>query len=411
MIINPIKTILKMKKLILLLILIATMSVVNHSAYATLKRLNNNPGVVADYTNIDDALNGQSTWDTLYVEPSATTYLITQTFSFGENPDLSDFVSGYLEAWGKVIIGNGYDFDNGNLNYTPPPLQNIKLPSKIGAALDFASLGLPGQNSQYLRISNMCTCIGLTFVNEVRQMDLITPFNFHSIYDINLISCKFEMGINFRISSQKLLSVNDIKIRKCFCEGIYFFNGMSKGTLEIDNFIIENNIIRGTANSIILVDDSMDVNGLIVRNNVFTKAFYCKSAYCANNIFLDTDTAHYFFKDNNLKNNIFVAPSFSITNTANAVNNQFNIDPNLLFIPLNIFGGPDAEYYLASGSPAIGAGVPNGSIPVDCGAFGGPDPYRLSGIPPFPTIYSLSTPTVIPAGTNMNLTISTRSNQ
>lgn len=402
MIINPIKTILKMKKSILLLILIATMIVVNHSAYATLKRLNNNLGVVADYTNIDDALNGQSTWDTLYVEPSATNYdIITNTCPGGFG--ISAFVQGFLNAPNKVILGNGYFLDNSNIGYVSPELQDNSFSSKIGA-------NVSGQSLQSIRIGNNTTCIGLNFQTTIRQQNLQSPYK---LENINLTSCLFIEEVIF-ITTQNIANTNttvsNIQLRKCFLTGGVRFQLQDiLNYFNVNNFVCENNIILGVTQSIGIY--SALTTDVVIRNNVCTKGYYCKGAYCANNIFLNTDTTQYFFQDNNVKNNIFSAPAFSPINVANFVNNQFNISSSLLFEPLNVVGGPDADFYLVSGSPAIGAGVPNGSMPVDCGAFGGPDPYKLSGIPPFPTIYSLTTPPVIPAGTNMNLTISTRSNQ
>ncbi|WP_315820967.1 hypothetical protein [Paraflavitalea speifideaquila] len=47
----------------------------------------------------------------------------------------------------------------------------------------------------------------------------------------------------------------------------------------------------------------------------------------------------------------------------------------------------------------------------DCGAFGGNDPYKLSGIPAIPSIYLLTVPASIPSGSSsMNVTFSTRNN-
>ena len=48
----------------------------------------------------------------------------------------------------------------------------------------------------------------------------------------------------------------------------------------------------------------------------------------------------------------------------------------------------DAKWKLKTGSPAIGAGVSG----VDCGAFGGPTPYVLSGVPNLPHIYEATIP-------------------
>lgn len=67
---------------------------------------------------------------------------------------------------------------------------------------------------------------------------------------------------------------------------------------------------------------------------------------------------------------------------------------------------------LKAGSPALAAGLTVGTVVTpDCGAFGATDPYKLSGIPNIPSIYTLTVPVSIPAGTNsMNVTISTRNN-
>lgn len=84
--------------------------------------------------------------------------------------------------------------------------------------------------------------------------------------------------------------------------------------------------------------------------------------------------------------------------------NQQNVAWNTIF---NLTGSWDGKYALKTGSPAVGAGVGG----IDCGIFGGPSPYRLSGIPAMPTIYSISSPQgTIPSGNTIQIDISTRSN-
>ena len=51
----------------------------------------------------------------------------------------------------------------------------------------------------------------------------------------------------------------------------------------------------------------------------------------------------------------------------------------------------DSTYYLMPNSPAIGAGY-NG---VDCGIFGGPTPYVLSGLPSRPWVYEFMAPPAV----------------
>ena len=70
----------------------------------------------------------------------------------------------------------------------------------------------------------------------------------------------------------------------------------------------------------------------------------------------------------------------------------------------------DQAYQLSAGSPAIGAGIPNGATPVDCGAFGGPNTYKLSGIPAIPSIYELQVPPSATTTTDMLINMKSRSN-
>jgi len=76
----------------------------------------------------------------------------------------------------------------------------------------------------------------------------------------------------------------------------------------------------------------------------------------------------------------------------------------------NIFtltGSTDAQYTLKAGSPAIGAGIGG----TNCGIFGGSTPYKLSGIPSVPTLYSISSPQGnTPTLNTVQINISTRSN-
>ncbi|MBK8685515.1 MAG: hypothetical protein IPN26_11225 [Bacteroidetes bacterium] len=375
-----------MKKSILLLILIATMIVVNHSAYATLKRLNNNPGVVADYATLVAAIAGKSTWDTLYVEPSNIAYMVNST-------DVGSSIA-FLDVPGKVLIGNGYFLD--------PTIPNSIQANKMGSYISTTQIGL--------KVSNGTTCIGLTFGSTF----FFNKFG-GQVYNIKIISCRLG-GVsfynNFTVQGApgSVINYTNIILHKNYIEGSISAssNTLIDSSSVFNGISIQNNIIGG---NIYLSPFFFVNNNLIIRNNIVGGIYEAHQAYCANNIFLSTDTTQFNFSENNLKNNIFVAVPFVINNTSNMVNNQFNVSVSSLLVPFSASVAADANYLLSGTSPAIGAGVPNGSILVDCGAFGGPDPYKLSGIPPFPTIYSLSTPTVIPAGTNMNVTISTRSNQ
>jgi hypothetical protein len=85
-----------------------------------------------------------------------------------------------------------------------------------------------------------------------------------------------------------------------------------------------------------------------------------------------------------------------------------NIDKNTLFVgwPTNTGLAPDARNQLALNSPARGAGV--GS--TDAGAFGGDDPYVLSGIPDIPSIYYLSLQPSVPQSGTLQVQIKAKTN-
>ena len=97
------------------------------------------------------------------------------------------------------------------------------------------------------------------------------------------------------------------------------------------------------------------------------------------------------------QNNIGSATQFPVGN-----GNQQNV---LMTTVFEGTGSLDAKWKLKAGSPASGAGLAG----VDCGAFGGVTPYKLSGIPNIPAIYHINTGNVINNNV-LNVNLSTRSN-
>jgi hypothetical protein len=88
-------------------------------------------------------------------------------------------------------------------------------------------------------------------------------------------------------------------------------------------------------------------------------------------------------------------------------NNLDNIALNTLFTSSN--PSLDSGFRLSATSPAIGAGLGG----IDAGAYGGSDPYRISGLAPIPQITSYSknaSSGVYTTTTPMTVTISVRGN-
>ncbi len=167
-----------------------------------------------------------------------------------------------------------------------------------------------------------------------------------------------------------------------------FMYGVSEQSGPLTGFTISNNIIYFGAVSL-----GANSTGTFENNTCAGGGVTLYNFQVNNNIFNTTG-----FTPNNCVyfNNIGNSTQFG-----NANGNQQNVVMSTVFVAS---GTTDGQYQLGAGSPAIGAGF-NG---VDCGAYGGPNPYKLSGIPNVPTIYSLTVP---PTGTtNINVTISTKSN-
>lgn len=161
-----------------------------------------------------------------------------------------------------------------------------------------------------------------------------------------------------------------------------------------ENLVLRNNIFS-TGVSI-----SSATNGL-ARNNLFLAAVTLQNFYVSNNVFLSTLSNT--FENCTIRYNISQGNNLPAGN-----NNQLNVPQANVFV---LTGSTDARYQLAAGSPAIGAGEPVGGETPDIGPFGTQDPYRISGIPPIPTIYELTVPaTVSSSATSMNITVSIRSN-
>ena len=163
---------------------------------------------------------------------------------------------------------------------------------------------------------------------------------------------------------------------------------------------------------------------LIVSNNIFTNsgiyigegstgAFLNNVATCANitlpsnfdiknNVFFTLETANVdlpMLPDPNVSYNISITNHFGTDN-----NNQANVSEASLFLGA-LTESTDGKWQLKAGSPAIGAGEGG----VDCGAFGGPQPYILSGLPVGPVIYELNVSSYSTEDNKLPVTIKVKS--
>ncbi len=327
------------------------------STQAKIWRVNNNAGVAADFVNFRDAAEHATVGagDTLYFEPSATAY----------------FTNGFTLNKKLVIIGGGYLLDPTDAVFPGNPgLQATTLtPTLSSFTIGNGASGtkISGIVSQSVSFSN---------TNDVTIERVIF----------------YNAGFTISVGTS-----TNITIRKCL---FYSTNFNQNSGSSASGIVCENNLFTGS---------TITLSGLTGSNNIFrNNSFSANSGitlvkgYFVNNIVGLANQST--FTDCTIKNNIFQVNQ-ALPGTA--------VDNKVSQPMANVYemtGSYDGKFKLKAGSPAIGAGLTVGAVvSPDCGAFGGPDPYVLSGIPAIPTIYSFTAPTSIPSGTpTMNITFSTR---
>ncbi|MEO6541144.1 MAG: hypothetical protein ABIN74_09150 [Ferruginibacter sp.] len=341
-----------MKYLSLLILL----TVAGLQIQAKVWRINNAPGVAADFTNVQAALSFASVvnGDTLHVEGSAVVY------------------AGFTLDKRLVIIGTGYFISGANSN---SGLQANPFTANFNSgSILFDSTG---SGSTLIGLDNFFLGIG---ANQGSATDNITVTR----CNINTLSQYYGYTPGTIMTGWK--------INKC-----YIASTLDLTAQVVQNWEVTNNIFQGSLN----LNNTGNLNNLI-RNNVFRNSINLYSAYFSNNIITGTTftTTNVTIKNNLSSGANLPAGNGNLINQSEAAIYQ-GISGN----------STDGQWRLNGGSPAIGAGETISAITPDCGAYGTADPYKLSGIPAIPTIYLLTVPATVPSNaTTMPITISTKSN-
>lgn len=337
------------------------------AANAKIWRVNNNPGVAADFSTITACVASASVLndDTVHVEGSAAAY--------NNNVTLNKRL---------VIIGTGYFLSGANSN---PGLQ-----------ANSNNANLSGTRFFYDSLATGSVLMGLDNFNMENS-----GVGSAGADNITITRCRIaQLTLFTAVGTGNIMA--GWSITKCYIPGNF-----GNGNYVLQNWTITNNVFGG----LVLMDNSGNLNNL-VRNNVFrfnsTTAF--NNAYFANNIIIP---ASFTFTNCVVKNNTCIgnAPA----GFAPFVGTNGNV-AGTIYTDANIFQGlagnsTDGQWRLAAGSQAIASGETLSGQTPDRGAFGTNDPYVLSGIPPVPTIYSLTVPSTIASNaTTMPITISTKSN-
>jgi hypothetical protein len=176
--------------------------------------------------------------------------------------------------------------------------------------------------------------------------------------------------------------------------------------LRIDDFSSSSSINIVVSNNYVNhVDLPQKFSGLFSANIVWG-GLYLENFSLSNNIFF-ADNGFPSLINCTFSNNIDARALVNSNAFGTTNGNQANVDKTTLFV------GPtgnstDGQWKLKAGSPAIGAGFGG----IDCGMFGGLDPYALSGIvaADYPTITSFTTSGAGNSTTPLTVKISTKSN-
>ena len=205
----------------------------------------------------------------------------------------------------------------------------------------------------------------------VNTSNITISRNFISLSSTSVPGVRTDNGVsNISVSQNYLVNRNGGSNRT--------INGILVGE-ENDLIIIRNNSINAVNSGFAAIFSPLNSTNIEISHNVLRGRITANNAKFFNNIIRSADVTAI---NGEISNNICNAAQLP-----ESQDNQLNVDMATVFVD-SVPG--DAWAQLRPGSPAKRAGL--GEIDgekVDIGMFGGADPYRLSGIPPIPTVYSL----------------------
>ena len=269
-----------------------------------------------------------------------------------------------------VIIGKGYNTEGSGSNANVQNIHGVvNLNANLYTGSDSAIFYGVGDGTIRVYYNNV--------VNNIK----IRRCRLSIVYFNDQVCNNWEISQSIIYSSVSYwwgggLAVN-LNISNCFINTINF----SSASLSGLSGLFTNNIFANTNNN-------LQNGGFIFQNNIFTGADMSLQ-----------NSGNCFFQNN-------LAESASLLPIGNGNANNTNMANTFIGYPIQGITSDDGRYQLKAGSPAINAGY-NGA---DAGMFGGINPYKLSGIPPVPSIYKLTAPGTVANGNPYTITVSIRSN-
>lgn len=318
-----------MKNHIILLILISFAFSLNTTAQNRI-RVNNIPGVDADYSDLQEALTNASSGDVIYIEGTGIPYE-------GDNHVDKPFIT---------LIGPGYFLalnDSTQSNKAPAMIQNLYIDATAtGATL----MGLRVKEV-YVNAGSVTVSRNHIYRVNIAPNNPVTDLTLHSNY------------ITYNVYAYNNHTVNASIYNNIFITGVYSASAILNS--ENASLNIYNNVF-----DVHYGGEVLDVENANIYNNIIFNTY---PGYFS---FIDANPA----LNNSVSNNVICQQELT-----QFPNNVWDVAIGDVIVYTT--GGVEKKYRLKPGSPAIGAGE-NG---VDCGIFGGDTPYVFSGIPPIPHIF------------------------
>ncbi len=328
----------------------------------------NTPGVVADYNNLQTAINTVPGGSVLIVFPSTISYNIAT---------LSKKLS---------IYGTGYLLDQNSEPFSSPNISGVILNGLVFK---------PGSDNSYVE--------GLQLIDMTNAVSSLHRIVMDSVMNVTVSRCDVYMrGFNL-----PLLATNttlNCTFRQCYfvprqpdagfdASGGDFYqeNGSGSQNLQFNNNIFDNR--GGNALGVYMNNNvpAQNLGSVIFTNNTFIAALQTSnfSNYTyVNNIFNDTYPQGSF----TAQNIRMLGPAIkNVTNSSSlfAANsgNYLNANADSIFA-YSAFGyhSLDSKWQVLNNSFAKTFATDGGEV----GAYGGVKPYVLSGISSLPNIYAIT---------------------
>jgi hypothetical protein len=320
----------------------------SQQSLAKIWRINNNPGVTADFTDLQAAHNGAASGDTIHIEGSPTSYGAA-TF----NKKL-------------IVLGPGYFLDE------RPNTQALLQSGKTGTI----TFNMGSEGSVVMGLDFLSSGISI-FTDDIliRRNKFSSPNGTTPDYSIGVINLYYHSNNSAIPSNNVIISQNyGVKIA---------VNYASTGVLITNNYIAFEAWGGDATTSTCLAANASAI--LLVQNNIFRRG-------------------KVLTYNSNFTNNIMVNGQFEGTGNLSSTQfgttngNQSNVTMTNVFVGVATDVTAEGQWKLKVGSPAIGAGYGStAGNPIDCGMYSGQNIYVLNGMPSMPAIYSFE---VQPIGSN-----------